>query len=93
MTGNVGHHPHFFWQEVSSTEKLLAVPKDSQRKGFAEKNTTEGSLENRKLNTERDAFRIPQQNTTETLFTLEDLPKAKVSRREATAHTHPWKAA
>lgn len=63
------------------------MPKGSQRKGFVEKNTTEESLENRKLNAARDAFGNPQQNTTETLFTVEDVPKAKVSRRGATAHT------
>lgn len=53
-----------------------------------QKNTTEGSLEeDRKLNAERDAFGIPQQNTTDTLFTLGDLLEAKVSRSGATAHT------
>lgn len=42
-------------------EKPVVVPKGCQSMGFAEKNTTEGSLEeDRKLNAERDAFGIPQ---------------------------------
>lgn len=80
----LGHHPHIFLARGFQHEETCSGAKRLPEHGLCKKNTTEGSLEeDRKSNAERDAFGIPQQNTTETLFTLGDLPEAKGSRSGA----------
>lgn len=76
--------PTFFLARGFQHGETCSGAKRPPEHGLCSKNTTEGSLEeDRKLNAERDAFGIPQQNTTETLFTLGDLPEAKGSRSGA----------
>lgn len=79
--------PTIFFGKGFPARRSLQQRQKAAREWVLQKNATEGSLEeDRKLNVEGDAFGIPQQNTTETLFTLGDLLETKVSRRGATAH-------
>lgn len=96
LSEGLGHHPYFFLPRGFQHGETCGGAKRLAEHGLCRKNTTEGSLEgDRKLNTGRDAFGIPQTKHHRDIIHTRRSARGKRIQKDPiqkwlTAHT-PWK--